>query len=135
MSELRLSRATHDRSAHLRLDAAALEKAWADPRARVVQVHDSASLLQPDGTDLAYLTPSQIDDDALRMFLGFDPDGVPYFGVDRELVAEGEQRVSNLREISSRLGAGATGLFVHAIGLANWHARNGFCPNCGTGTD
>jgi NAD+ diphosphatase len=139
MSELRLSRATHDRSAHLRLDQAALDAAWADPRARVLQVHDSASLLVADGSDLAYLTPHQIGDqlgdDVLRLFLGSGPDGTPYFAVDRELVPAGDQRVTNLREISSRLSAGASGLFVHAIGLANWHTRHRHCPNCGSRTE
>ena len=78
MSELRLSRATHDRSAQLRLDQAALDAAWADPRARVLQVHDSASLLVADGSDLAYLTPDQLEGqvggDVLRLFLGSGPE-------------------------------------------------------------
>ncbi len=135
MSELRLSRATHDRSAHLRLDAAALAAAWAHPQAKVLQVRDSASLLLADGSDLVYLTPDQISEDVSRFFLGFDPEGAPYFAVDRELVAAEEQRVTHLREISSRLPAGASGLFVHAIGIANWHARHQFCPNCGSPTE
>ncbi len=136
MSEPRLSRANHDRSAHLRVDQAALDAAWADPRARVLQVHDSASLLLADGSDLAYLTPGQFNAPVSgAFFLGRDPDGVPYFAVDRELVASGEQRVTHLREITSRLPAGASGLFVHAIGIANWHQRHRFCPNCGSETD
>ncbi|WP_019875729.1 NAD(+) diphosphatase [Sporichthya polymorpha] len=138
MNELRLSRATHDRSAHLRLDPKALDAAWSDPRARVLVVRDSASLLLADGSDLVYLTSSQLEDVAPdgRFFLGFDDAGVPYFAVDRELVANGEeQRVTHLREISSRLSAAASGLFVHAVGLANWHARHQFCPNCGARTE
>jgi len=135
MSELRLSRATHDRSAHLRLDHARLAAVWADPRARVLQVHDSAALLRADGSDLAYLTPDQVDPAVPRIFLGFDPEGIPYFAVDQELVAGEDQRVTHLREISSRLSAGASGLFVHAVGIANWHARNRFCPNCGHPTE
>ena len=135
MSELRLSRATHDRSAGVRLDQGALDAAWAHPRTRVLQVRDSASLLLADGSDLVYLTPDQVDSDAARMFLGFDPDGTPYFAIDRELVAEGDQRITHLREISSRLPAGVSGLFVHAIGLANWHARHQYCPNCGSATE
>jgi NAD+ diphosphatase len=135
MSELRLSRATHDRSAHLRLDQAALDAAWAHPQAKVLQVHDSASLLLADGSDLVYLTPDQIGGDVDGFFLGFDPEGAPYFALDRELVPEGEQRITHLREISSRLPAGPSGLFVHAIGIANWHARHRFCPNCGSQTE
>ena len=135
MSELRLSRATHDRSANVRLDEAALEAAWAHPQAKVLQVRDSASLLLADGSDLVYLTPSQVGPDTQPLFLGFGPEGVPYFAVDRELTAEADQRVTHLREISSRLPAGASGLFVHAIGLTNWHASHRFCPNCGSATE
>jgi NAD+ diphosphatase len=134
-SELRLSRATHDRSAGVRVDQTALDAAWAHPKARVLQVRDSASLLLADGSDLVYLTPDQVEPDAPRMFLGVDPDGVPCFAVDRELAPEADQRVTHLREISSRLPAGASGLFVHAIGLSNWHARHQFCPNCGSPTE
>lgn len=136
MSELRLSRATHDRSAHLRVDQGALDAAWADPRARVLQVRDSASVLLADGSDLAYLTTSHFG--AVRhsdaFFLGSDPDGIPHFAVDQELVVAGGDRVTHLREITSRLSAAASGLFVHAIGIANWHHRNRFCPNCGSET-
>lgn len=138
MSELRLSRATHDRSAHLRVDQAALDTAWADPRARVFSVHDSSTLLLADGSDLAYLTVAQISSDIapeLRLFLGRDPEGIPYFAIDQELVPGDEHRVTHLREISSRLPAGASGLFVHAVGIANWHQRNRFCPNCGNLTE
>ena len=139
MSELRLSRATHDRSAHVRLDPAGLEAAWAHPQARVLQIRDSATLLLADGSDLVYVTPDQIHAEmgpaATRLFLGFDPEGVPYFAVERDLEAAADHRVTHLREISSRLPAGASGLFVHAVGLANWHARHRFCPNCGSATE
>jgi NAD+ diphosphatase len=114
---------------------AILDALWEDPQARILQVHDSAALTREDGSDLAYLTADQIDPTLMRLFLGFDPEGVPYFAVDGELEPGEGQRITHLREISSRLGAGASGLFVHAVGVANWHARNRFCPNCGSPTD
>src|SRR3954447_9501501 len=116
MSDLRLSRATHDRAAHVRLDPVRLAAAWSDPRARIVQVHDSAALLVEDGSDLAYLMTDQIDLQNQQLtFLGFDPEGVPYFSIDQELVPAEGQCVRQLREISSRLPAGPSGLFVHAV--------------------
>ncbi len=133
-SALRLSRSTHDRSAHLRLDDDELAGLWADPRAGVLQVWDSASLLLPDGSDLMFLTPSQVDPQAERYFLGLDPDGAPRFAVNAEFAAAGDARVTHLREISGRLGPGGAGLFVHAVGLANWHALHRFCPRCGGST-
>jgi len=129
-----LSRGTHNRAAHLRSDAAGLAAAWDDPRARVLRVHDGLAAFSGDGADIAYLTPSQIDPDASRYFLGLDGDGVPYFAVDAPWEPVEGERAVGLRQISTSLGATAGGLYVHALGLANWHARHGFCANCGSPT-
>src|SRR5690349_727695 len=99
MDDLRLARATHDRAAHLRLDPERLEAAWSDERARILPVHDSAAVLWEDGSDLVYLTTDQIDlEQEPVTFLGRDAEGVPYFSVDRELVAADGQRITHLRE-------------------------------------
>jgi NAD+ diphosphatase len=129
-----LSRSTHDRAAHLRLDPAALAAAWADPRARVIRVHRGLAAFGADGTELAYLTPDQVDPAAARYFLGLDPDGTPYFAADGPWEAAEGERAVGLRDISATLGPTAAGLYVHALGLANWHVKHGFCANCGSPT-
>ena len=134
--QLTLSRATHDRMAHLRLDDESLARAWADPRARVLRVHDSHGVIRADGDELAFLTPDQIDlASGERYFLGVGADGVPYFAFDAPYTPGADERSVWLREITSTMDDTAAGLFVHAIGLANWHARHGFCPQCGGRTD
>ncbi len=64
-------------------------------------------------------------------FLGLDADGMPYFAVDAPYSPGDGERSATLREIGASLGDREAGLFVHAVGLANWHARHGFCPQCG----
>jgi NAD+ diphosphatase len=134
-----LSRAGVDRSAHLRADDEALARAWADERARVVRVHESTVPLLVGSMSLAYVSPAELtgpqaEEAAERFFLGLDPVGTPYFAVAGPFEPHPEQRAAGFREIGSALSDLDAGLFVHAVGLANWHARHGFCPQCGSGT-
>jgi NAD+ diphosphatase len=130
-----LSTSTHDRAAHLRMDPAAQAAAWSDPRARVIRVHNLLAAFAEDGSDLAYLTPDQVDDGAARYFLGLGEDGVPYWAVDAPWEPGPGERAIGLRDISTSLGPTAAGLYVHALGVANWHARHGFCNVCGHRTE
>jgi NAD+ diphosphatase len=129
-----LSGGSHDRASTLRSDPAALEQAWNDPRALVLRVHDGAVALRADSSDLAYLPPGQTDPGAARYFLGMGPDGTPFFAADAPFELGGDERSANVRELSASLPAAASGLFAHAVGLSNWHARHGFCPKCGSPT-
>jgi len=129
-----LSASTHDRAAHLRLDQAALAAAWADPRARVIRVHQGLAAFAEDRAELAYLTPDQVDAAAPRYFLGLDQDSAPFFAIDAPWEPGPGERAVGLRDISSSLGPTAAGLYVHALGLANWHVKHGFCANCGSPT-
>ncbi|MGQ0625160.1 MAG: NAD(+) diphosphatase [Sporichthyaceae bacterium] len=131
LNRLRLSQGSHDRASALRTDAEAIERAWTDPRAKVLRVHESSSVLLADGSDLALVTPGHFDEPVEHYFLGFDDAGMPFFAVHAVFEPAEDERRTHLREISSRLGGAAAGLFVHAVGLANWHARHAYCPNCG----
>ncbi|MGQ0465037.1 MAG: NAD(+) diphosphatase [Sporichthyaceae bacterium] len=131
---LPLARGTHDRSAHLRGDAGALAAALARPDARVLRVHQSATAFAEDGSDLAYLTPDQVKDPNELWFLGLDGAGRPYFALPGEFEAGPGERSATLRELSWAMSGDAVGLFVHAVGLDNWHARHAFCPVCGSPT-
>jgi NAD+ diphosphatase len=135
MVTLPLARGTHDRAAHLRPNATALAEAWAHPEARVLRVHHGATVLRTDVRDLAYLTADQVKGPEDAWFLGLDSEGRPYFAVPGEFEPGENERIATLREISPRLPADAVGLFVHAVGLSNWHARHGFCPVCGSPTE
>lgn len=126
-----LAGGVHDRCSELRGDEAALERAWADPDARVLRVHDGAVALVADGSDIAYLTPSQLGGQSTGYFLGRGTDARPYFAVDAAFSPHPGERVSTIREVGGSISAEAAGLLVHALGLSNWHARHRFCPQCG----
>ncbi|MGQ0842933.1 MAG: NAD(+) diphosphatase [Sporichthyaceae bacterium] len=132
LNSLPLARGTHDRAAHLRANPAALAKAWAHPQARVLRVHGGATALRADGADLAYLTVDQVKSPEDAWFLGLDTAARPYFALAGEFEPGPDERAATLRELTGALSADAVGLFVHAVGLDNWHARHGFCPNCGS---
>lgn len=40
-----------------------------------------------------------------------------------------------LRDVAAGLADKDAGIFVEAVSIANWQARNKFCPRCGTGTE
>jgi len=138
---LSLSRSALNRNSEHRTDEAWLAQRWSDPTTRVVYVHPGRSWVRrgPGGeTSLASVAPSQ----ALtgeRYLLGTDVGGVTFFAVhvtDPEAVSThlGQAEVVGLRDVGLVLDDRDTGLMVHAIALANWHATHAFCPRCGSPT-
>ena len=128
-----LSRATVDRDAALREDAAALEQAWAG--ARVLVVDAGRVLLDESGPapSLVLVDP----DDAPpgdRLYLGRDDDGA-YFCVAGPLPRRLGARPGDLRSVGALLGDRDAGLLVHAVGLTNWHAAHPRCARCGEPTE
>jgi NAD+ diphosphatase len=126
LRDLRLARAVVERSALRRTDAEWLEKAWADPAARVLQVSDGRVAVDGDRLvldDAVDVPPAQ------RFFLG-EHDGAPYFAAVRDDVGD-DPRFRGLRAVGGLLGDLDAGLVVHAVSLANWHATHTHCPRCG----
>lgn len=129
---LPLAGGTHDRAAHVRSNAVALAEAWAHPEARVLRVHQTATALRADGSDLAYLTVDRVENREDAWFLGLDGVGRPYFALAGAFEAGPDEVAARLRDVTAALSSDAVGLFVHAVGLDNWHAKHGFCPVCGS---
>jgi len=123
-----LSRATVDRDAATRDDPAALESAWAS--AKVLVVDDGSALVE--GTDLLLLDAGKAPDGD-RLYLGAQ-DGQAYFAVAAPLARRAGASARSLRDVGAQLGDRDSGLFVHAVGLANWHATHTHCPRCGAPT-
>jgi NAD+ diphosphatase len=139
LGELALSRATVDRAVERRTDEEWLERAWADPKTRVLVVSDSRALVEEtDGHyELAWLSPSQAPE-GTRFLLGVDSGGVAYFGVSGELATPATQqrelKALQLRQVGANLSARDAGLLTHAVALANWHDTHTHCPRCGAPT-
>jgi len=153
LGRLALSRGTVDRATVRRTDAAWVERAWADPRTRVLVVHNSRALARSrEGYfELVFRSPGEAPE-GTRFLLGVDDEGVAYFGVSGELGGDGRDRSAllargtspgapegnvrplSLREVGAALSDRDAGLFTHAVALANWHDTHTHCPLDGTPT-
>ena len=77
-------------------------------------------------------------EEAILAFLGEDPTGRSHLLVAVGAVAEAKAvelsegcRWAGLRTVGGLLDDTGAGLLTAAVGLANWHARSGWCPRCG----
>lgn len=125
-----LARATVDRDSATRGSTEALESAWATAQVLVVDEQGRALV---DGTDLV-LVPAAEAPEGERLYLGRLGEQ-SFFAVRADLPRRLGTRPLGLREVGAVLGDRDAGLLVHAIGLANWHARHPRCALCGAATE
>jgi NAD+ diphosphatase len=160
LGPLALARGTLDRAAHHRDDAGWLARAWADPRTRVLVVHEGQALVRftDSGASLVLLAPDEAPD-GLRVLLGVDGEDRVYFAVlaplppsepapgpepgrgaepadrDQLTALAGRTVPAGLRRVGTLLDDRDAGLLTHAVALSNWHATHTHCPRCGALTD
>jgi NAD+ diphosphatase len=139
LRKLALARAQVDRSAARRADADWLAAAWADPRTRVLVVHDGQALVAAGSGSarLVFVRPEQAPE-GVCFLLGTDADGVAYFGVAGQLPpadAADAPGPAGLRQAGPLLSDRDVGLMTHAVALANWHETFRHCPRCGAVTE
>ena len=133
LGQLALARGTVDRVTARRTDKDWLDRAWKDPRTRVLVVEGGRALVREDA-QLVFVSPEQAPA-GTRFLLGEDAGGVVYFGVSGPLAAPGDgARPAALREVGAVLSDRDAGLLVHAVALANWHDTHTHCPIDGTST-
>jgi NAD+ diphosphatase len=142
LGRLALSRSGVDRAGLLRADSAWLERAWADPKSRVLVIRDSEALAADrDGQlELVFVPPAEAPE-GTRFLLGVDADDVAFFGVSAAGGEEASPRSGwpdakpmPLRSAGALLTDRDSGLLTHAVALANWHGTHTHCPQCGTAT-
>lgn len=148
LGRLALSRSAVDRATHRRGDTDWLAAAWADPRTRVLVVHDAQALVADrDGRLELVLVPPAEAPPGTRLLLGVDEDEVAYFGVSTVVpwggdppypadvpVGELDAKPMALRQAGALLSDRDAGLMTHAVALAIWHDSHTHCPQCGTPT-
>ena len=128
---------TLNRADHVRQDAEALAAVTGDWRARLLKL----DALQPEVTDdgrLGWTSLAEAPDNAELILLGLDEGGRPHFAA----FIPG-MRVSNAPAMRSpalmaalhSLAPGEAATYAAARSLIDWHARHGFCANCGTVTE
>ncbi|KGN34960.1 NUDIX hydrolase [Knoellia sinensis KCTC 19936] len=139
-----LSRGGLDRHSELRTEPGLLDVLLDDPATRVVELVDGrAEIAEADegdgGVVLRYRSPDERDRGRFVAYLGHDAPtgGTAYLlsvGSDGDAAPEDPTR-RGLRAVGARLGDLDAGILTTATGLANWHARHGFCSQCGSATE
>ena len=119
-----------DRADDLRRDAQTIAAARMDPGARWL-VLDGLNPVMADG-DLLWLRKSQAPRGG-DVFLGLDGDA-PRFAVAGSAAGLDGEPVE-ARAAAMTLGDGRAEILAQARSLLDWHARHGFCANCGGATE
>ena len=131
-----------DRVSERRRDKEWIGGLLADPDSRILPLYD----LKPAISDMANPALEWQPPDAWReriaagatcIFLGICEDGRAHFAVD----ATGVESVSNataenvdVRALAPLVSSGEAAILAEARSLIDWHARHGYCAQCGTAT-
>jgi NAD+ diphosphatase len=131
-----LARSALDRAADKRRDEAWLAAAWRTGRLLVID-GERRAVADDDGLLLVATEdhPAASDNAGERFFLGVDADGTAYWSCVGELPRRLGARPVTVRDVGASLSDRDAGLYVTAVGLANWHATHQRCPRCGAATD
>jgi NAD+ diphosphatase len=132
-----------DRASDRRGDANFIQAAMKDARARAVAIGGELIVLREIGADPLLRIADAISLGAIgeHVLLGVD-DGAAVIGISiaperaMELQAEGKLAVADLRSLAMRGQIAAEFLqpIATAKALLTWHARHGYCANCGAPT-
>nr|WP_321512112.1 NAD(+) diphosphatase [uncultured Celeribacter sp.] len=140
-----------DRAAHLRPQSSAL---WAQGAAVVLPLWNKMPLMDRAGAMvlLPSAHPVLAGREQTALFLGLGPQDMPLFAVDlSDLVAIGDPEVAStgwsaegvrcaelpegqfreLRAVMAQVLPWEAEVAATARGILEWHARHGFCANCG----
>lgn len=128
-----------DRAAHHRRDGDWLARAWDAPTTKLIPFHKHRPFVtEVSGTvELGWLGAHArgniAADDALTLFLGLNGEGAAHFAVEIKDAArlEGLGRFDDLRSFGAILPRDGLPILGTAKSIFEWHARHGFCANCG----
>lgn len=128
-----------DRAGHRRRDSTWLTQALASTSAKLLALHRGQVFVVDEGgaPALGWLGGHARDaiapPEAVTLFLGVDAQGAPYFAVDLPSAAtlEAIGRFEELRPLAGHLSWDDLAIVGCAKSVFEWHARNGFCANCG----
>ena len=130
-----------DRVSERRRDTAWIGELLADPAARLLPLRDLRPLTR--GTDELELDwqpvapwREPIERGATLVFLGLG-DGRPYFAIDAgaaPIDATAERGPVDARSLAPLLPGSEAAILAEARSLIDWHARHGFCAQCGSAT-
>lgn len=133
--ELSLSRCALDRAGLARRDPELVHRALDDDRTRVLDLYgDRAPCSGERGArSLVYRAPREDDAGHSLLMLGREG-GTTYLCRLHPPEHDGDHQRSDLRSLGMELDDRDVDVLTSAVGLANWHAHQGFCPRCGAPT-
>ena len=127
-----------DRADRLRHDADALVAAQRDPRARLLTLDGLQPAIAGDGL-LGWTTLADVPDAATLILLGLDraDRDRPHFAAFVPGTRGGTTPAIRNPQLMTALHGllpGEAATYAAARSVIDWHARHGFCANCGTAT-
>ena len=139
LPSLALSRGRLDRHSEVRAEPGLLDALLDDPATRVLELVDGRAHVDEDGDEglavLRYRSSTPEDRNRFVAYLGHDAPtgGTAYLlsVAEEGTAAANDPHRRGLRSVGARLDDLDAGVLTTATGLANWHARHGFCPLCG----
>jgi NAD+ diphosphatase len=136
------ARSPLDRAGHHRRDSAWLKEALAADTTKIAPFFQHRPFVVEAGgaLEVGWLGPQALTRiaarDAPALFLGLDQQGAAYFAVvvnDAETLRD-LGRFDDLRALGPRLSYDELAMLGPAKSIFEWHARHGFCANCGAAT-
>ncbi|MBC7769678.1 MAG: NAD(+) diphosphatase [Phycisphaerales bacterium] len=133
------TRSPLDRAGHHRRDKAWLGAALEAETTLLIPFHQQRPLVTEEGGVVspgwlgAHARMRIAPPDARLLFLGLDDAGAAHFAIDIDDAAklEGLGRFDDLRALGPRLSPDDLAILGPAKSVFEWHARNGYCANCG----
>jgi len=127
-----------NRASERRRDAAWIQSLLDDPSARILPLVDLRPLTTGDGSPVLDWQPvagwrEAIGRGATLIFLGLDGER-PYFAIDAGKLDGGKRESFDARTLAPLLPAGEAAILAEARSLIDWHARHGYCAQCGSPT-
>jgi NAD+ diphosphatase len=125
-----------DRVSQRRTDAAWIAGLLDDPQTRILPLRELKPLVRDGSADELDWQPvapwrAEIEAGAILILLGLE-DGRARFALDASKVKNsGEGASADVRALAATIDGGAASILAEARSLIDWHARHGFCAQCG----
>lgn len=120
---------TLDRADRLRGDIVLLAEALAHPAARLVLLDGLDPVVEGDALATVPL-PSGYDEEKLAL-LGIDDAGPLFVALEASALPHGAQQTPGIWGAAAQLTPEGLAHYGAARSLVDWHARHGFCAQCG----
>ncbi|HVH80681.1 MAG TPA: NAD(+) diphosphatase [Stellaceae bacterium] len=132
-----------DRVSERRRDKEWIASLLADPESRILPLYDLKPAihdLEHPALDWQPLSPwrRRIESGATCIFLGLDDDSRAHFAVDATGAEEGSNASAenvDVRALAPLVTTSEAAILAEARSLIDWHARHGFCAQCGSPTN